>query len=42
MCVSVCVRGGWGALPMEENACKEAAMSSKSEERQLRGAGTEV
>lgn len=33
----------WGVnFPVEENACKEAAMSTKAEERQLRGAGTEA
>lgn len=35
MCVPVCV-------PVEENACKEAAMSAKAEERRLRAAAVAV
>lgn len=33
VCVPVCV-----CVPVEENACKEAAMSTKAEERQPRAA----
>ncbi len=34
VCVSVCVLGGV-SVPVEENACEQAAMSTKAEERQL-------
>lgn len=40
LCVRVCVCGGIN-VPVDENACEQAAMSTKAEERQLRGAGTE-
>lgn len=29
-------------VPVEENACEQAAVSTKAEERQLRGAGTDA
>lgn len=31
-----------GCVPVEENACEQAAMSTKAEARQLRGAGTDA
>lgn len=37
--VCVCVVGV-GGVPVEENACEQAAMSTKAEERQPRGSGT--
>ena len=41
MRVCVCVVGV-GGVPVEENACEQAAMSTKAEERQPRGSGTEA
>ncbi len=42
LCVNACVCARGVNVPVEENACEQAAMSTKAEERQLRGAGTEA